>query len=168
MAVNYMEDIDRFVKKLGPPDQLHIGRFEVGCTACNPNFVVGRNFNSKAKLVNHFKSQLHLNSVDQQESRKEDHVKTLEENLSKIDEEIKSIEEEIESDRILIKKTELETVQFKHNCSELHEDFDLISKDSKVFQCPSCRFKTEVLKKYKKHLRSHGDSTSKTLLSKLK
>ena len=95
MSGNYLEDIDNFISKLGPPDQLLISRFEVGCTVCEPNYVVGRNFNTKAKLVNHFKSSSHAINVENAEDKKEGHINTVEENLFKINEEIKSLEEQI-------------------------------------------------------------------------
>lgn len=175
MAGNYLEDIDNFIRKLGPPDQLLINRFEVGCTVCNPNFVVGRNFNTKAKLVNHFKSKMHAINVQTAEDRKEDHINTVEENLSKIKEEIDSLEVQIAADTAKIRETELETVKYKQyllktprtklDSSDVQKEILEPTTDS--YQCPKCTFKTSRLKKFKKHLHTHSDSTCQMLLLKL-
>ena len=174
MAGNYLEDIDNFLAKLGPPDQLLISRFEVGCSVCTPNFVVGRNFNTKAKLVNHFKSKMHAQSVESAEDRKDDHYKTLDENLFKVNEEIKSIEQQIEQDTIEIRKAEESTIEYKNYL--LYNNLETIKSNGtddqkegikEAFMCPTCNFKSSRLKKFKKHLNKHSDSACQMLLLKL-
>lgn len=169
MAGNYLEDIDNFISKLGPPDQLLISRFEVGCIACNPNFIVGRNFNTKAKLVNHFKSNSHAINVENAEAKKEDHINTVEENLFKINEEIKSLEEQIATDTAKIRATELETIKYKQYLLKNDPASEISNKEEtkSCFQCPKCSFKTTKLKKFKKHLHTHTDSACQMLLLKL-
>ena len=176
MSGNYLEDIDNFISKLGPPDQLLINRFEVGCIVCNPTFIVGRNFNTKAKLVNHFKSDLHAVNVQNAEARKEDHIKTVEENLQKIDDDIKNLEDQIAVDTAKIGTTEVDTINFKeyliHNNPSMEAEIESesVEKDqSTKYQCPKCNFKTgrKKLKKFKKHLSSHPDSACQMLLLKL-
>ncbi|KAL5247897.1 hypothetical protein ACHWQZ_G017159 [Mnemiopsis leidyi] len=179
MSGNYLEDIDNFISKLGPPDQLLINRFEVGCIVCSPTFIVGRNFNTKAKLVNHFKSDVHALNVQNAEARKEDHIKTVEENLQKIDDDIKNIEEQIAADTAKIGTTELDTVNFKEyllqnkTTSETEIAFESVDKEqinSTKYQCPKCSFRTgqSKLKKFIKHLSGHpGDSSCQMLLLKL-
>lgn len=174
MAGNYLEDIDNFLAKLGPPDQLLISRFEVGCNVCTPNFVVGRNFNTKAKLVNHFKSETHAKNVETAEARKEDHIKTLEENLFKVNEEIKSIEDQIEQDNVKIRKAEESANEYKNYL--LYNNLETIKANgtddqkggvNEDFMCPSCSYKSSKLKKFKKHLHRHSDSACQMLLLKL-
>ena len=181
MSGNYLEDINQFIKSLGPADQLIINRSEVGCVICNPNFVIDRNFNTKAKLVNHFKSQMHANNVMEAEARKEDHIKTVEDNLSKITEEIEDIERQLEEGVNSIKQHEEDTVAYKQmlllktvkqicdgkkkpDVTEASVE-DIMDPD--VYMCPKCQYKTMKLKRFKRHLHTHKDSACQLLLMKL-
>ena len=173
MSGNYLEDIDNFISKLGPPDQLLISRFEVGCTVCEPNYVVGRNFNTKAKLVNHFKSSSHAINVENAEDKKEGLINTVEENLFKINEEIKSLEEQIAKDTAQIRVTETETIKYKQSLlSKSNHDSEINNTKKQeetkdTYQCPKCTFKTKKLKRFKKHLHTHTDSSCQMLALKL-
>ena len=149
MAGNYLDDVDQFISELGPPDQLFISQFAVGCIVCNPKFIIDRDFNTKAKLVVHFKSNSHAINVQIAETRKEDHITTVEQNLFKINEEIKCLEEQIATDTANIRVKELETIKYKQFLLENNPNSGSLS-----FQCSKCNFKTDKHRKYKRHLRS--------------
>ena len=152
MGAQYTDEIDNFLLQLGPPEHMYIDRSEVGCIVCHPKFIVTRNFNTKAKLVNHFKSTHHDKCVRELETNKDDHSRTLEENLTKLNEEIENTEAEISEGAAKIKEYQDKLIAFKE---ELLEE-----KKDKSFDCPVCNMRTTDKPVFKEHLKTHKTSTA--------
>lgn len=177
MTGNYLQDVDDFLCKLGPAEQLLISRGKVGCNVCK--FSVGRNFNTKAKLVVHFKSEEHWKYVDEIETKKGEHIKTVEERLHSVNEEVEKLEKDIALKQRQINDIDSETKKFKtwlmkSSVAEITNEIHRLSgkeprkeSEKQNFQCPECTFVSSKLKKFKKHLFGHKEASCQMLLLNL-
>ena len=194
MSDNYLQDIDNFLYKLGPEEQLLISRGKVGCNVCK--FSVGRNFNSKAKLVNHFKSPEHWEYVNDLEAKKGEHIKTVEERLLSVNREIEELQNNIDLQHTKIEKIDNGTKRFKTwlkltSNDIIREEIMLLNKKraqfgavkeedvlsmkniryasstpNEPYKCPTCTVTCSRLKKFKKHLNTHQEDTACQMLLK--
>ena len=200
MSDSHLQDINNFLSKLGPREQLLNSHGKVGCNVCK--FSISRNFNSKAKLVNHFKSTAHWEFVNDLEAKKGEHIKTVEDRLLSVNQEIEELQNNIDLNRTQIDKIDNGTKRFKTwlmltSNDKVKEEIMLLNKkreqfgtvneedvlvrkvsmkckkgpangiEADCYKCPTCPFKSQKLKKFKKHLFGHHDAASEMLLAKI-